>query len=353
MTHIKQLLAFAGFWLLTLGTPAPANAYTYANSCSGCASRITGAQKKVRRHTNIPAGSAHEADLLNAPSEWNSGVMAVSPAIVSGTSSSSVIIHGDGIWEAALVPPGALGTANGLAVTIYSGCVVGRCSSTMESDIMVTSDLAFGNPDESAWDFFSTSVHSARDVFVHEWGHLLGLNHEQTFNVMKPGGLKARVGGTGTHSSPGGDDRWGAASLYGNPSSFKNLSASAQWFQSGDVTTTSFIGTINVTSASMLIAVNPTLVNSGTQNLTFNYRIYLNTCPWCYGAGITWGTGIGAIVNNRNQVFVGSSLNPPLYAMVCNRVYWVFHDVDSSNAHAEAREFDNSVHHTVTLYKPC
>ncbi len=352
MIELKQLVAGAAAGFATLAVAVRAEAFTFLYTCNGCTGKIGSSQEHVRQNlSSIAAGGARESDLFNASTEWNTRVMSRSPVNVSGTTSDTVITHGDGQWEAGVVARSTIGGNNGLTVIQWGTCFIG-CNDMDEADPMVASDLLFGNPDESGWDVAVGGPLSGRDVFVHEWGHVLGLGHQTGYDVMIPGGLKPRVGGTGTHSTPSGDDRNGAATLYGGPSSFKNLLASGQRFSGGAVTTTSFAGTIFVTLTTV-VDMNYALVNHGTQNLTFNWREHINTCPTCGTGGITWTNWTGAIVNNRNQVFTAHSTTAPVGSMACNTTFWTFHTVDTGSAHAESRETDNVVHHATTLSRVC
>jgi hypothetical protein len=232
------------------------------------------------------------------------------------------------------------------------GACLGFCVDINEADPKFANDLVFGNPDESAWDVAVGGTLAAREVMLHEWGHLIGLDHESGFNTMIAAGLKPRIGGTGSHSVPSGDDRKGAASLYGGPASFRNLGASATRFTGGAVTATTFAGTVFVTPGVTIVNMNFTLVNHGTGQLTFNWREHVNGCPDCTTGGTTWASWTGAVVNNRNQVFVPHSLPAPA-SLPCAFTFWTFHTVDTGGAHAESREFDNVTHHATTLRWQC
>src|SRR5690242_5216546 len=109
------------------------------------------------------------------------------------------MVYGKRLWSHAQ----RIGGANGLTVIQFDQCLTPLTFAFIrEADVMVASDLMFGNPDESGWDVATGGPLSGRDVFMHEWGHLLGLNHQSGFDVMISGGLKPRVGGTGSHSTP-------------------------------------------------------------------------------------------------------------------------------------------------------
>jgi len=348
----KRIWLGVVFFATMLTLTFPASAYTYFHFCNSQPSRINGSRSVLKNTLSFPAGSTAEGDLVGAVSEWNTTVMSSTPASIAGTSSSPIIVHGDTVWEVGLASRADIGGNNGLASVFWGPCNLTHNAEVIEVDITVANDLFFGNPDESAWDFATGGPLSARDVMMHEWGHLLGLDHQAGYDVMISGGLKPRVGGTGSHSTPAGDDRLGAANLYGNPSSFRNLAASAQRFSGGAVTTTTFAGTQNV-SPTTVVNVAFTAANHGTQNLGFSWRVHINTCASCTTGGITWRNFTGAIANNRNQVTTTYFDNAPVSQMACNTYYWTFHTVDSGGAHAETREFDNTVHHALTLFKPC
>ena len=96
-----------------------------------------------------------------------------------------------------------------------------------------------------------------------------------------------------------------------------------------------------------------TVANQGTQNLTFDTRIFLQTCHNCYVGGTTWFSWNGGTVNNRQQGTWTHSAVIPVNWVACNTYNWVFHTVDSAGVHAESRESDNTTHHALTLYRVC
>jgi hypothetical protein len=334
-----------------------AAAYTYLYTCNGCPASVGTATITLKRHhPSLPTGAAATNDLLNAETEWSS-TSAVrmapwTPVNLNGTMAGSSVPHGDGQWETALVPRSAIG-ANGK--TIYSAGVCGfGCNYIDEADLLVASDMPFGNPDESGWDAFVNGQDSGRATFLHEWGHMLGLNHTSTFSCVGSGHEQGqpypRVGGTGTHVTTFGDDRSGIGNAYALPASYKNLAASAQKVVGGVVQSTTFLGTL-VVATGTTVPMSFTAVNTSTQALTFSQMVLLRTSPASYTGGIIAKSVEGSQVGQRNQVTFDAPFLAP--AIPCGQYHWVYHHVDSENAHAEARETDNGTHHTVTLWRNC
>ncbi len=332
-----------------------ASAYTYNYTCNGCPGKTPNPTLMARNSASIPAGSNQLADLSNAQNEWNnSGAMGGGAPLFVGNANpitDTSITIGDGQWEVALVPRAAIGGAAGRTFSLYGACFIG-CNDQDEADIMIAADNTFGNPDESLWDFFTFQGAHGRETFHHEWGHALGLGHASGFTSMRSGTPLPRVGGTGTHVTPFGDERNGVRSMYGDPSTFKNLAASAARVSGAALTTTTFVGTTYFTSAPT-VDMRWTVANLGTQNLTFDARIHLNTCPTCYSGGTTWFNWGGGNVTNRSQFTWSHTASIPLASFSCNTFYWVFHTADSASAHAESRESDNTTYHAITLHRTC
>jgi hypothetical protein len=94
-----------------------------------------------------------------------------------------------------------------------------------------------------------------------------------------------------------------------------------------------------------------TSINTGTQSATFGQMVFLRPHWATYTGGIIAKTLEGSSVGARNQTTFGMTFAAP--AIPCGQTHWVYHHVDTGNAHAEARETDNATHHTITLIRNC
>lgn len=332
------------------------SAYNYLYYCNGCPSSVGDTTVALRRNTySIPYPTNQYWDLLSADTEWNSGVSSWAPVVLAGTTSDQSWNLGDGIWEVGLVNRSSIGNANGRTYWSAGACVFG-CNDIDEADMLVANDLNFGNPDESGWpDATNPNYIPGRTTFVHEWGHVLGLDHTATFSVMKTSNPRPYVGGlVWSHVTPYADDRLGAANSYGQPSSFHNLVAQAQLWSSSysQVANTMFAGTVTACPGQSFYFTF-TVGNHGTYHDYFTARIYLAPCPDCYSPGPTGPTGGLDVFNWYSDVqprnFHTWTVYYPLPNIAPNQTYWTFHSVDIYNTVSEIREADNYVHHAITF----
>lgn len=329
-----------------------AHAYTYKYTCNGCPGSVGGTTVCLSRNTfSMPNGYPQTTALSTAENEWNStdsGVTSWAPATVCTTNSAQSWSNTDGVWMVALVAQSQLG-GNNIGSTVYRTgiCFIG-CNDFDEEDMLYASNLNFSNPDESG---ITNPPPMGLDTIVHEWGHLLGLGHQSGFDMMNAAGADPYVGGVGSHVTPLGDDRRGASSIYGSPAAFKNLAASAQWWNTNNstVSPTQYVGTIyscpGFTESWLFNAAN-----QGTSTLQFNQRMFLATCPNCYSTGVVVFDWLGGSVAGKWSGYW--SVTAPFPTIPKDTTYWTMHRVDSSSQHAETREWDNTVHNANTWISP-
>jgi len=167
-----------------------------------------GANNLFRNTFSIGNGGARESAYLNGITRWNA-VRGMNDILVNaGTTAGSSITHGNDQSDAAVVPASAIGNAAGLTKRFFDSCDIFSDQHIIETDVMVASNQDFTtNPDEA------TVFLPARITFLHEFGHALGLNHFEDYNIMRAVGASPFVGGTGEHADILPDDAAGGRFL--------------------------------------------------------------------------------------------------------------------------------------------
>ncbi len=110
---------------------------------------------------------------------------------------------------------------------------------------------------------------------MHEFGHAIGLNHSDGFDIMRTSTPLPLAGGNAAEPYP--DDANGARFLY--PVSIStNVFASAQKFSGGSILATDPAGTINVCRR-QAISVTYSVVNNGSTDVNAGFRIFIANSP--------------------------------------------------------------------------
>lgn len=187
-SHFFFAFAFAlGSAVLLLSTTVvqPAHAWR-TDTCDG---KLHKGQRKQRTYRldrcSLPAGSLAEQDVLYGMREWNNVTGMYDRLAWTDGNTTCSITTGDGHWDVAMAASANIDNAWGLRKARYRACVWPYWGSLggglRESDILIASDLPFETGD-SACD--STEV-ARRGTIIHEFGHALGLKHDnRAMSVM-------------------------------------------------------------------------------------------------------------------------------------------------------------------------
>ncbi|MCC6214449.1 MAG: hypothetical protein IT376_06245 [Polyangiaceae bacterium] len=310
-----------------------------------------------RNTPTIANGSDRHAAFQNAAASWQNAGSFVA-LTECGTTSDMETSIGDTQSEAMVVYRSSIGGNNGRTLWLSDGwnlCWPGLRRYIIEADILVAGDgwpagsTVFGNPDESQWTSDSNAAYPANayNSFVHEWGHGIGLDHggSTVFATMSTYQPRPYVGGSGGHVTAMGRDRYYVANAYGGPASHKDIAASAQHDSNGAIVRNMYSGTYELCNGAQTF-FRWTAANLGTQNLTFNTRVSLNTWSGGYTGGITWFTKTGQYVGNRSHASWLEIHTIPW--MAYDTTYFSFHYVDHDSAHGETNENNNFVHAPIT-----
>lgn len=353
---MNRLTCAATVALLSLLATSHAHAAPYASYCD------TGAPRKIGPLTmgvlintfSYPNGSTAYNTIRIADGQWDSAQTWLwDPATWAADIYSTTYSFSDDQWTVNAVtpsalPPGKIGWTN-LRWSGDSDCTYD------EADILFANNQNFSNPDESGW---GTHLDGAT-LAIHEWGHLVGLDHVEGWDIMRAASPWPYVAGSpvvgAPHYAPYPDDRARAANLYGVPANFKNLTATAQWLSGGAIVNTAFAGQVTACPGSTQ-TWNLAALNHGLQSLTFSHRVYLNNVAPDAGG---YSGGVGGVtvflwgnwsVGPRNIGFGTTTF--PLPNMQRNKTYWTYDYVDNTPNHAEVDENDNIVHNARTFYAP-
>lgn len=326
---------FAGTVLLTgLFTASHVHAYTYWKCGDG---KVVWSNPfgMTQNTYSIKPGGDKEIAVDKAIKRWqNVNGMKDMVYMTSSVSTGSKIAQYNYHSDVAVVPAGSLGPGKaGLTQMIHDGCFFGGDMEWIEADVVVEDDLDFGKVDESV-----VPAGSGRQAFIHEFGHAHGLNHAQTFNVMRKALPQPLIGGTETIDVLP-DDAQGGRFLYptGNPE--VNLFASALRRTSDDKIKVNNSGTLSFCKqGGGTLKIKATVGNNGTVDVQQNERWWVSTSKTAYGGGIEvgkWnnGTFLANKVKTRDLEFTMPALDPG--------TYFLYHGVDVLDEVDESVEGDN------------
>jgi len=317
-------------------------------SCGSTDIKLTSGTKAFYRHSpTLPDGSNEANAYLNGIDSWNAvGGMSnkLSNNLATKTSAPA---WPNGDFEAALVSRSSIDGKSGLTHVIYNFpypvCAPLITERILEADVMVASDLPFANPEESAL------VDNGPDVFLHEFGHVLGLQHYQNFNIMRTAANRPHFGGPGQHVDVLPDDAKGGRGLYGVSGSHTNVFSTAFRRESAtDVISQNVSGSMNsCVGGGGQFSIMQTVGNNGTVDIQQTERWFISTNPVAYSNGFLfaqWNNSTylkdGALTLWRT--FTMPSLPPGTYR--------IFHGVDMLNQHSELREDDNVVREALVVF---
>lgn len=262
--------------------------------------------------------------------------------------------HGNGRSETGLMSRSNISGNDGLTTTTYDSYCTWAWSTQhiIESDVVLASDMMFYPEDESLWNWDQSDVKydQGQVANVHEFGHALGLDHTQGFDIMRVSVPIPLAGGNSAEPYP--DDAAGVRNMYGG-TGLANMFASAQKFsggvlQSTDTATNPASNPPVSRCRGQTISVTYTVVNNGAISTTSGFRIYMNTGPT---AGTGWNMWTGtATVSAQNLFTETRTLTIP---SVPNGFYDILWQIDTDNTVSEYNENDNTVHSAMVVSVFC
>jgi hypothetical protein len=357
-TKSFTVLAIAAGLLL----PA-ANARAYhLVTCGGEKLKWPGDSANVQMTRNlcsVPDGSTQAAAYFSAIDRWNQvgGMWDKLAASFAWDPSHCEFTIDDGWNDFALVDVAEIDGALGRSFVIRS------CPDILGVDIAIANLTTqnFANPDEA----FATvtglnrkPLRTGQHSVLHEFGHALGLSiqphgstvdaHATGFSIMRATPPGVLAGGLNlVHSRVMPDDAAGARVLYPSGKNEFNLMASAQSLSGGSIVNNAPWKTVDACRGASL-TFTWTLLNAGTTTATCDQRFFMAPSPTAHNdAGITLAVWQDA------TVFAESVVSPSVtVAIPCGTptgLYWLYHQVDSSNKFGEWNESDNVVHNPATI----
>ena len=342
--------------LLALGYAPDAKAYQYVQGgrCGVVHWRATA--NMVRDWCTI--GPAYDAYHNAKQRWWDTG-----RHLLNGNWQSCSLSFGNGKNETGIALRAQIGGLSGKTYLSWnSSCEI------QEADILLADDMTFPFPDESYWGYDPYTDGAVERghaqgwaALVHEWGHAVGLDHQnQAFAMMRYAPPLPLSGDT---PQPAPDDAAGVRALYGG-SEQTNLYASSQYRQvigANDyiVATPNFVSstpagpvvTNNCMTVTMLrgryLDVRYTVMNNGSVSVNnTGFRIFLNDSPFNYGGGYNLFNGTANVARNSGFTETRSLFVP---TSVPAGFYWILWEIDSGHTIAESNENDNSVHSCMTV----
>jgi hypothetical protein len=176
--------------------------------------------------------------------------------------------------------------------------------------------------------WISTPTNQGRGVFLHEFGHALGLHHYQGFDVMRDGSIWPLVGGPGQHFEPLSDDNFGYRVMYGSVNGYYNAFASAHWMHPMYGIPT--LANIDHPYQSrcwgeLTLPINFTIGNTGSEDEFVRIRIFLNNALPPNGYEYGWDLysyfrWVGGLSTFSDYIIVPTPALPTGTYYICWRV---------------------------------
>lgn len=311
--------------------------------------------KMTRNMCSVPDGSSQAGAYFSAINRWNlvRGMWDKLDPAFAWPSDHCFMEFDDGQNDFALVDVAQIDGLLGATV------VFRNCPDIYEVDILMANldRQNFDNPDE-AFAIGTGTNPTGRFATLHEFGHGLGLSvqpkgssvdaHVTGYAVMQGSAPNPLAGGLGQqHARVMPDDAAGVRFLYPSGKNEFNLMASAQSLTGTTVVNNTPPGTVTRCRGGS-VTFTWSLLNAGTTNVTSDQRFFIATSPTAHNQpGVTLGTWFGATVNAQSAVFPSVTLKIP--CGTAPGLYFLFHQVDSSNKFGEWNESDNVVHLPMTI----
>lgn len=327
--RVLPLLAACGALLLA----APAGAYGW-DDCSGKVHWDRGWNNLYISTTSFPAGSAWDGRLQNAMFRWND-VKGSGFLFYVGRDTDGSHALGNGVSEV-YATPAPSGSA--LAVTrIRYSCYwfFGWVQGIDETDVAFDSNLTWST---AALNYANLgSPWSFEAVALHEFGHALGLNHEDrwmaTMNSFYPDSGPL---GQGRTWDPLPDDREGARFLYPDATTETDVAASV--FRSTGGGSSGLVASATAATAGSSVSLGFSFGNLGIQRADFQIGFYLSHDDAIGLGDVLLGTSTAWAERGAMGTYTRSLTIP---ASTPAGDYFLGFFVDHGNALVEAKEGNN------------
>lgn len=322
-------------------SPLQAHAYAY-RTCNG--DKVTWESSSICYNpmtVSFPSGSSQRTALERVRTAWNGSANAPSTRydIRFNYTNDSSWRNGDEINDVCLTWDYGWGSSTlAVCVTMYDSCWWFGDGSINETDI-------FFNP-SVGWNL--STQPGARDggtslalVGVHEFGHGLGLHHEDrwmaTMNSRYPNG-----GTLGPYNSPDplADDCAADRVLYGSTGTSRDLAVSA-YRRTGSGNSGRCRRSAFAVPRGGSLTVDWTFMNRGTITATSDVYFYASTNDYISIFDRYLGGNFGAWVSGGGLVTSNRSLTIPSDMPV--GYYYLGYVIDPNNTVPEAHEGNNSV----------
>ena len=316
---------------------------TWSEECNACAMMFIDT-------LSFPVGGAKWNALMGAMDAWNDVEGSTFDFSALPFNSGGTVTHGNDVNEVYL--SGIDGPGGTLAIThrIYNSCL------PFDDADMKETDVEFDNAEDwqtGDWFYnleldkpFTERIHhpNFRIVALHEFGHALGLSHEDdtlaTMNSHYPGGGPV---GPGAQIVPLADDRAGLRKLYIDIFNFpiKADLVGSNYKHTGpgdcDRVNSPVFG-----SPGGQVTTEFTFMNLGTANSgNFNIGFYLSTDKTITTADKLIGTNFNASVSAGGVVTGSRTLTIP--STVAPGLYWLGVFLDKDGAVSEFSESNNGL----------
>lgn len=345
--RIAPLLTAALIAAVLCGSPRPADAYSW-DSCSGRRIRWEGGTTSLYLNTrSFPIGSTWDARLQNAMWHWNNVKGSALRFYVGRDTDGTYGTNGKN--EVVFAKLDGRGGTLAVTKTRYH-CrrdFFGRLSAGIDETDVVFDDA---EPWSTSRLSYGSSSVSFESVALHEFGHVIGLSHENrwmaSMNAYYPNSGPL---GQAKEWDPLPDDREGARYLYGDSTQERDLAASV--FKRTSPGGAGLVASPLSAPRGSTISIEFTVANlSTTVRETFDIGFFLSTNAVISTSDRLLGTNRGAYASRG---FVGTytrSLTIP--ASVAPGTYYLGFILDPANAVAEANESNGAqeLPRTIVIY---